>query len=172
MAHVGDTITYQYHDEPADCMNVIGEDDWSVTRQSGGNLTIFKYHDLDGNGVYDGADYGLDGWHFSVSSGISWEGDTSGGGFIFLTDLVPGNYTVVEHLTKKFWRNTDPGPPAPIMETVEVLANATAYVDFGNKEYTPSVPAAGQWGIGAMIALFGASLVWVARRRKLRREHM
>lgn len=42
---------------------------------------IFKYHDIESNGYKDGADYGLDYWHFSVTGmGYSWEGDTSGGG--------------------------------------------------------------------------------------------
>ncbi|MDY6892474.1 MAG: hypothetical protein SVO26_02005 [Chloroflexota bacterium] len=137
-----------------------------------GGLTVFKYRDTDGNGVYDAADDpGLNGWEFTIDgpSGTFSE-VTASGGYAQFTGLDAGQYTVTETL-KPGWRNTDPGV-TPIVKTVQVLDDETALVRFGNIYSPPSVPTVGQWGIVAMITMFVVSLVWMVRRKQFGTEQV
>jgi hypothetical protein len=133
-----------------------------------GDIDIFKYNDVDGNGVFDGADYGLANWSFDVSGAAGNPYVTDGTGHVMVEDLVPGNHTVTEKLPMPAgWSNTDPGGVAPFDKVVNVPSGDTADVEFGNWEQPYIVPTVGQWG---MIALGGllvlAMAVTIVRRRQ------
>jgi len=98
-----------------------------------GDLVIFKYGDLNGNGVYDsGTESGLDGWAFSISGPTSDSGTTSGGGYLTFSGIPSGTYNVTETV-KTGWRCTDPGASGQ-MAGVVVTTGTTTNVDFGNQE--------------------------------------
>jgi hypothetical protein len=99
-------------------------------------IRIFKYFDLNGNGVWDGAHFpfpgegepGLDDWEFKVigppgafGPGInSFTGTTSGGGFLDLPPLeVSGNYTIAE-TSQPGWASTDPPDGVPVQKLVRI----------------------------------------------------
>jgi len=98
-----------------------------------GDLEIFKYEDVNGNGAYDSAtESGLDGWVFDISGPWSGSGTTSGGGYLTFSDIPVGTYSIQEHLPLSGWRCTDPG--ASGHDTADVTTGSTAEVDFGNQE--------------------------------------
>jgi uncharacterized repeat protein (TIGR01451 family) len=100
-----------------------------------GNLRVFKYIDLDGDGVYQpGApdnEYGLGDWHFTVTGPKSYDGNTNGSGYLLFSNIPVGHYVVTETL-KTDWVNSDPGGVAPYKKEVDVVAGQTAEVIFGN----------------------------------------
>jgi len=101
-----------------------------------GTLIIFKFNDVNGNGIQDGAEGPLAGWAFTVTGGPSPTPGpyvTDGSGLITITDLIPGSYTVTETL-KAGWRNTSPGGVAPYVKIGVVPAGGSATVTFGNQE--------------------------------------
>jgi len=110
-----------------------------------GDLEVCKYYDWNMNGVWDGIltsavmmELPIENWTFYL-----WEADESGnpigggpidsgvtgeeGCYIF-EDLEPGMYAVQEILPDE-WYNTE-----PLIQSVEVVAGQTAYLDFGNVE--------------------------------------
>jgi len=117
-------------------------------------LTIFKYNDLDGDGMFDAGEPGLDNWTFHITGpgGYDVTASTTGGGFIDLagadSDPQPmikdaGDYVVTETL-KNGWKNTDPGLPGdpnPNQKTItipgEVIDNTSPLVRLGNAELHP-----------------------------------
>ena len=142
------------------------DEDSITVHQAGANLEIFKFNDIDADGINDTEDFGLDGWHFSVTGPENFpDVVTSGGGWIRLYDITPGTYTVTEVL-KPDWTNTKPGGAEPYEQTVLVESGKTAYVEFGNKG--PEVPTLTQWGIIGMAALFLAGLVVLGVRQRQR----
>ena len=134
-----------------------------------GNIDIFKYYDVDGEGEGyspgDG-DYALSGWHFKVDGAGDYI--TDGTGHITVLDLTPGNHTVAERTPLPYgWFNTDPGDYS---EQVNVPSGDTASVDFGNEEREIIVPTLTQWGIIALAGLLGlavaATIAWRMRLPK------
>lgn len=138
-----------------------------------GNLTIFKYHDMNRDGNWDPGEEGLDGWRFNVWGPTnSWELVTSGGGYATLTAVDAGLYAIDEIPDRPLWANTDPGkaPPEAIRKTALVGDGTTMQVSFGNRESAldeppHSVPAATVWGVATMVVVTAVLLVWTVRRR-------
>jgi hypothetical protein len=135
-----------------------------------GDIDIFKYNDLDGDGVYEPGDgeTGLPNFHFNVSGAAGNPYTTDGTGHVMVEDLVPGNHTVTEKLPLPGgWSNTDPGGVAPFDKVVNVPTGDTADVEFGNMEQEYVVPTLGQWGmiaLGGLLVLVMA--VTIVRRRQ------
>lgn len=64
-----------------------------------GTLEIFKFNDLDGDGIQDGGELPLAGWAFTVTGGPSSTPgpySTDGNGLITISDLSDGTYNVTE----------------------------------------------------------------------------
>jgi len=117
-------------------------------------LTIFKYNDLDGDGMFDAGEPGLDGWEFHITGpgGYNVTTTTQGGGYIDLagadSDPLPciqaaGNYVITETLQTN-WINTDPGEPGdPLLnqKTItipgEIENPEDPLVRLGNMELNP-----------------------------------
>jgi len=132
-----------------------------------GNLLIFKYEDINGNGTYDGADTPAANWGFTVDGMGPYF--TDGTGYVTVPDLVPGSYTVREVSGPPpdpgfSWKCTDPGSGK--QKTATVPSGGMDEVWFGNQQIPHEVPTLGQWGIIAMSTVFVAMLVWFGVRRR------
>jgi hypothetical protein len=92
-------------------------------------LSIFKFNDLNGNGVYEPAlgESPLAGKQVTITgpNGYSNSTSTNWAGLIILTGLVPGTYIVTETVL--------PGWTTPNPQTVTVLANNMTPVKFADK---------------------------------------
>ncbi|MEM2941685.1 MAG: SdrD B-like domain-containing protein [Thermoproteota archaeon] len=94
-----------------------------------GNITVFKVHDLDGDGEIDNGEPGLAGWNITITS---TNGDytawmlTDEDGYCNFTGLKPGSYSVCEELQPS-WTNTT-------VSCVEIIlsSNETRTVNFLN----------------------------------------
>ncbi|MDY6892531.1 MAG: SpaA isopeptide-forming pilin-related protein, partial [Chloroflexota bacterium] len=133
------TNTAVAHYDVANLPNDITDDGYAEVDVllRGGDLMIFKYKDSDGDGT-EGyqpgeGDHGLGGWNFTVEGpgAYSWSGDTASDGYIILSGLEVGTYTVTETL-KLGWTNTDPGGVAPYSKTAAVPEGGSTTVMFGN----------------------------------------
>lgn len=95
-----------------------------------GQLCIYKFNDLNGNGVRDTGEPLLPNWSFTMthSSGASLTLVTDSLGRICNTFSASGSYTVVETL--------QPGwvPTTPTTQTVIFTGNATTNLYFGNRQ--------------------------------------
>lgn len=131
-----------------------------------GDLKIFKYEDLLGDG-YDVTDPPAADWGFTVDGmGLYY---TDGTGYVTVPDLVPGAYTVTEVSGPApppgfVWVCTD--PPSGKQKVANVPSGGTDEVQFGNWLEEHRVPTLGQWGIIAMSTVFAALLVWFGVRRR------
>ena len=92
-----------------------------------GRICVRKFHDLDGDGIQDANEPGLQNWAFQIAASCVGgtlvtdpRGDACG-------DFFPGTYTVVEQL-QSGWT-----PTTSTTQTVTVSAGSTATVSFGNK---------------------------------------
>lgn len=101
-----------------------------------GVLEIFKFNDLNGNGIYEPGlgDSPLSGWQFATT-GPSFNSDnfTNGSGFIVLPGLTPGSYTATENVTSG-WTVTTSNP-----QTVILAAGDVTILSFGNVLGSPTV---------------------------------
>src|SRR5262249_36360859 len=89
-----------------------------------------KWNDLNGNGVRDAGEPGLQGWVITLSNGQTTTTDAQG--HYYFTDLVPGTYTVSEmHLSR--WMQTAPAGIGSYMPGLSRGQNFTGR-DFGNRE--------------------------------------
>jgi hypothetical protein len=92
-------------------------------------LSIFKFNDLNGNGVYEPAlgESPLAGKQVTITgpNGYSNSTSTNWAGLIILTGLVPGTYIVTETVL--------PGWTTPNPQTVTVLAGNMTPVKFADK---------------------------------------
>jgi len=111
---------------------------------------IFKYNDLNGNGVFnDPPETGLDGWDFTVTapgvttpfpgSSHTFNGTTSGGGYLVLPDVATAGTYVITETLETGWKNTDPGGVSPWHKDIVVPddlypAAGIPTVLFGNEE--------------------------------------
>jgi protocatechuate 3,4-dioxygenase beta subunit len=120
------------------CVNVSGTvQDLNFGNFKPGNVTVFKVHDLDGDGVDDG-EPGLSGWNITITNGTytAWA-LTGGDGSCSFTGLWPGNYKVCEVL-QSGWMNTS---SACVEITLE--SNETETVLFLN--FKPGVISGYKW---------------------------
>jgi len=131
----------------------------SIGRESSASQTfwimqrvrVYKYNDLNGDGIDDG-EPALSGWDFSVSGPEDFSGTTDSTGYAIFDSRNPtspcalgteayrdilksGTYNVSETL-KDGWENTDPGGSAPYQKTFTVPdpAGETIVVEFGDRE--------------------------------------
>lgn len=104
-----------------------------------GILLVRKYNDIDGNGVFDGADTGLNDWEINVYSGggLYGSGLTDIDGYVQWNAVAPGAYQVCETLQTD-WINTDPGG-GEVCKTVHVGGAEITTVLIGNV-YSPPPP--------------------------------
>jgi hypothetical protein len=138
-----------------------------------GCLQICKFEDANVNGMWDPGEEYLPDWKFEVTGPGNYDMWVTTGpdGCVVLTGLVSGTYTVTEEL-KAGWYNTLPGGDPPYEQQVTVTIGTTcARVEFGNREeiqkLPPNIPTLNQWGIIAMIAVFGGLLTWTVRRKRI-----
>jgi uncharacterized repeat protein (TIGR01451 family) len=112
-----------------------------------GDLVIYKFHDLDEDGVYDDGEPMLEDWEFTVTvesepiledqitpSAIMLIGTglTDENGMLEFTGLAPAEYTITETL-KDGWVNT-----TPLTQKGTVVDGETTEVWFGNiEEFLP-----------------------------------
>ncbi|MFA5051679.1 MAG: SdrD B-like domain-containing protein [Patescibacteria group bacterium] len=98
-----------------------------------GNIRIKKYNDLNGNGTKDSGEPYMTGWYFEISQNdVVLASGTTGedGDYLIVENLPTGTYQVTE-TPQAGWANTEPGT-TPIVQDVEVYADATTSVWFGN----------------------------------------
>jgi uncharacterized repeat protein (TIGR01451 family) len=102
-------------------------------KQCTGCLKIYKYNDKNGNGKKDCGEAYLSGWTFNVtdSQGNSQLVTTGTGGYVTISNLLPGQYTITETL-KAGWTCTTGNP-----RTVTVVCGKTTTVSFGNQRPSP-----------------------------------
>ena len=109
-----------------------------------GTLEIFKFNDLDGDGVYDPLDgeTPLSGWAFGVEGpGGPYSGSTDANGLYTLTNLGAGLYTATETV-KVGWSVTTLNP-----QTAELDAEGGARLNFGN-QFTFVPPSSSTMPVG------------------------
>ncbi|MBM4463939.1 MAG: hypothetical protein FJ012_11560 [Chloroflexi bacterium] len=126
-------------------------------------LKIYKFNDLNGNGVPDPGESPLRGWEFTIS-GIG-KRVTGSDGWIIINITNPAVYTVTETL-KPSWLCTTPNP-----QYADLLLNFEVILYFGNVEQVerpPLVPTIGIWGTVLMVAAFAGSLILVVALRRRR----
>jgi hypothetical protein len=128
-------------------------------------LHIFKFNDLNSNGVYDPpTETPLANWHYTITGpgGYSSSGYTDGLGLVNKIGVVPGDYTVTETV-QDGWGVTTANP-----QTGTVPAGGGKTLNFGNRQpgvVPVGVPATSNVSTGIMIGVFGALLVWWGARR-------
>ena len=99
-----------------------------------GDLVVYKFHDLDEDGVYDDGEPMLEGWEFAIEVegvemiGLVDVGLTDADGELLFGSLDPGEYMVTEVL-QEGWANT-----TPLTQGVTVVDGQTAQLWFGNIE--------------------------------------
>lgn len=111
-----------------------------------GGLIVYKYNDLNRNGVHDSGEPMLEDWEFTVTREVQTQfnglvpsaimligsGLTNGSGELHFGGLYPGEYTVTE-TPQDGWDNI-----TPLVQTVQVVVGEDAEVWFGNaEEYLP-----------------------------------
>ena len=89
------------------------------------SLSGVKFHDLDGDGIRDGGEPGLEGWTITATLGESQQSTVTGpdGSYSF-TDLVPGTYEVCE-VGQEGWHQSTP-------EGCHTVSTSADDLDFGN----------------------------------------
>lgn len=110
----------------------------SVTNQDFGNyaeptLTVYKYHDLNGNGTHNIIEPYLPNWTINIFDGENtYTLTTDSNGKALFTGLLPGTYTITEELPTD-WIQTQPGTPD--YYTVTLLSGDNPTFRFGNFAY-------------------------------------
>ncbi len=106
-----------------------------------GTVTVYKFNDLNANGVHDSGEPYLSGWTFRIYSNASCSGDvlavktTGSAGKVVFTDLSPGTYSVRE-VTQSGWN-----PTTSTCQSVVLTEGQDKTLKFGNQEVcTPPPP--------------------------------
>ncbi|MCX6000204.1 MAG: ice-binding family protein [Chloroflexi bacterium] len=131
-------------------------------------LAIFKYNDLNGNGVWDSGELGLANRQVRITGPGGYDQTllTDAAGMIAVTGLAAGEYTVTELQTND-WIVTTANPQKATMP-----AGGVKRLDFGDKQTTASpVPASSDLGTGLMIGGFAILLVLLVLRGTRRYQH-
>lgn len=109
----------------------------TVTAATTGNIRGMKFHDVDGDGINESNEPGLEGWKIYIdeNGNDSWdEGERYditdlNGGYEF-AGLLPGSYIIVE-INQPDWKQTFPAGDGSHL--VDVTAgNTVENIDFGN----------------------------------------
>jgi len=102
-----------------------------------GSISGVKWHDVDGDGVKDVGEPGLEGWQITLSGDASSSTITGPDGSYIFEDLFEGNYQVFETL-KLGWVRTF--PPGSGIHAIALPPGGTSTDnDFGNVEAPPSI---------------------------------
>jgi len=111
-----------------------------IPEEPEGDLVVYKFHDLDEDGVHDEGEPMLKDWEFTLTQStpppivdasaiaLIGSGLTDAHGELFFSSLDPGTYTVTEVL-QEGWANT-----TPLTQGVTVVDGQTAQLWFGNIE--------------------------------------
>jgi hypothetical protein len=95
--------------------------------QPGSSLSGQKFHDANGNGIFDQGEQALPGWTIELSNGDTAVTDSNG--FYYFLNLPPGTYTINE-VAQPNWVQT---APAALAHTVTLgAAQSISGLDFGN----------------------------------------
>ncbi len=105
-----------------------------------GKIFGYKWNDLDGDGIWDEGEPGLEGWTIWAECGY-WVGEveyyllafdiTDASGYYEMASLPPGTYTVWEEAPEG---EDDWIPTSPAMVYVDIIGHTEARVDFLNFE--------------------------------------
>jgi hypothetical protein len=113
----------------------------TFTNQPRPDLNVFKYEDLNGDGLL-GEEPGISGWHMTVysqaDSGIVVDGVTGEDGRVHFENLDVGSYSVCEAAVTN-WVNSDPGVlPGALghCQNVSLAYGDDVLSGFGNVEYS------------------------------------
>jgi hypothetical protein len=93
-----------------------------------GNLKIFKFYDVDGNGIWNSGEDPLPGFEFWVTGPISRVVYTDSNGYVILNNIPLGTYQITEVLPSG-WINT-----VPITQYAYVTSPSLVEVRFGNNQ--------------------------------------
>jgi len=100
-----------------------------------GEICIFKYEDFNGNGVYDGEDAPIEGWHVYFEHDAyavpNVDGYTNETGWFCATNVIPGTYWVSEY-SDLDWMGIENGSGSSIQVVIE--SGSSEQVWFGNAE--------------------------------------
>jgi len=92
-----------------------------------------KFEDLNGDGIRDADEPGLEGWTINLTSGSTVIANTttgSGGAYSF-TNITPGSYTVSEAI-QPGWTQSYPAAPGTLPVTLASGEAGPTNIDFGN----------------------------------------
>jgi len=102
--------------------------------QATGDLVVFKYNDLNGNGDWDSGEPGVQGFVFDITGPANYlDQVTDVNGLITLSGIPIGNYTVTEETPLPAgWKKTEPA--ATYSQPAAVTTGGSVQVDFGNQQ--------------------------------------
>jgi uncharacterized repeat protein (TIGR01451 family) len=93
------------------------------------SLRVYKFHDLNSNGIHDPGEPYKNGWEILLKQGATVVGsDTTDDGYVDFTGLAPGAYTVAETV-QEGWTPTNLTYPVPVTLT----SGGQEVVKLGNK---------------------------------------
>lgn len=107
-----------------------GEWRHSAIGTSHGKITGTKFNDLDGDGIFDPEENGLEGWIIHLSPYDLYATTDENGNFVF--DYLPAGAYTLNELPKQYWQQTCPPSPGTIEVTLTEGEIATDK-DFGNQ---------------------------------------
>lgn len=100
-----------------------------------GTIRVFKFYDHNGDGIFNGDDYGIEGWEITVTgTNTNMTRLTDSNGYASFAYLEEGHYTVTEEDVEGWVATT-----GLIRENVMVEIGQTTTVQFGNREETTLV---------------------------------
>ena len=104
--------------------------------QAVGELVVFKYNDLNGNGDWDGGEPGVQDFTFDITGPENYlDQVTDANGLITLSDIPIGDYTVTEESPLPAgWVKTEPADAADYTQQATVTSGGSVQVDFGNQQ--------------------------------------
>lgn len=96
-----------------------------------GSICGIKFNDLNGNGIKDSGEPGLENWEIKLSGPANQTITTDSNGEYCFTNLAAGNYTVSE-TNQNNWQQTFPSSPGSHNISLSAGQNITN-INFGNK---------------------------------------
>ena len=120
--------------EPGDVVDDIHFGNW---QPDPGEIHGMKWHDVNGNGLKDSNELGLDGWVIKLvldGHGVISETVTDSGGNYWFMNILPGEYFIIE-MMQDGWQQTFPEEEYHyvVLEAGQVVD----HLDFGNWEPIP-----------------------------------
>lgn len=102
--------------------------------QATGELVVFKYNDLNGNGDWDGGEPGVENFVFDITGPEDHlDQVTNVNGLITLSDIAIGDYTICEETPlPPGWEKTEPA--VGYCQPATVTTGGSIQVDFGNQQ--------------------------------------